>query len=43
VTSLPLSGSELRHRASAGRSLAYRVPPPVAAYIARHRLYGWPA
>jgi len=41
--SLPISASELRARAAAGRSLAYRVPPPVAAYIARHRLYGWPA
>lgn len=43
ATSLPISASELRARAAAGRSLAYRVPPPVAAYIARHRLYGCPA
>ena len=43
ATSLPISASELRARASAGRSLAYRVPPAVAVYIAQHRLYGWPA
>lgn len=43
ATSLPISASELRARAAAGRSLAYRVPPAVATYIARHRLYGWPA
>jgi nicotinate-nucleotide adenylyltransferase len=41
--SLPISASELRARAAAGRSLMYRVPLPVATYIARHRLYGWPA
>jgi nicotinate-nucleotide adenylyltransferase len=40
ATSLPLSASEIRARAAAGRSLAYRVPPGVADYIARHRLYG---
>jgi len=43
VTSLPISASELRARAAAGRSLAYRVPPAVADYIAQHRLYGRPA
>jgi nicotinate-nucleotide adenylyltransferase len=43
AASLPISASELRARAAAGKSLAYRLPPPVAAYIARHRLYGWPA
>jgi len=43
ATSLPISASELRARAAAGRSLTYRVPPSVATYIARHRLYGWPA
>jgi nicotinate-nucleotide adenylyltransferase len=43
ATSLPLSASEIRARAAAGRSLAYRVPPAVADYIARRRLYGWPA
>jgi nicotinate-nucleotide adenylyltransferase len=40
ATSLPLSASDVRARVAAGRSLAYRVPPPVADYIARHRLYG---
>ena len=39
ATSLPLSASDIRARAAAGRSLAYRVPPAVADYIARHRLY----
>lgn len=43
ATSLPVSASELRDRAAAGRSLAYRMPRPVAAYIRDHRLYGWPA
>ena len=43
ATSLPVSGSELRARAAAGRSLAYRTPAAVAAYIRAHRLYGWPA
>ena len=40
ATSLPLSASDIRARAAAGQSLAYRVPPPVAEYIGRHRLYG---
>jgi len=40
ATSLPLSASDLRARAAAGRSLAYRVPPAVAEYIAHARLYG---
>jgi len=40
ATSLPLSASELRARASARRSLRYRVPPAVAEYIARRGLYG---
>lgn len=43
ATSLPISASELRARASAGRSLRYRMPPAVAAYIAERRLYGWRA
>jgi nicotinate-nucleotide adenylyltransferase len=43
AASLPISASELRQRAAAGRSLAYRTPAPVAAYIREHRLYGWPA
>ncbi len=43
ATSLPISASELRARAAAGRSLAYRVPAAVAEYVVRGRLYGWPA
>ena len=39
AVSLPISASDLRRRAREGRSLAYRVPPSVAAYIARHGLY----
>jgi nicotinate-nucleotide adenylyltransferase len=39
AASLPLSGSDLRRRAREGRSLAYRMPEPVAAYIRDHRLY----
>lgn len=42
ATSLPLSASELRARAAAGRSLRYRVPSSVARYIAERGLYGWP-
>jgi nicotinate-nucleotide adenylyltransferase len=43
ATSLPLAASDLRARAARGRSLAYRMPAPVAAYIRDRRLYGWPA
>lgn len=39
ATSLPISASELRCRAREGRSLAYRVPDAVRAYIREHRLY----
>ncbi len=39
AASLPISGSDLRKRAREGRSLAYRVPASVAAYIAAHGLY----
>lgn len=39
VTSLPISASELRRRAREGRSLFYRVPEAVSAYILEHRLY----
>ncbi len=38
--SLPISGSDLRRRARDGRSLAFRMPAHVAAYIRQHRLYG---
>jgi nicotinic acid mononucleotide adenylyltransferase len=37
---LPISASDLRVRAAEGRSLRYRVPPAVAAYIAERGLYG---
>jgi nicotinate-nucleotide adenylyltransferase len=36
---LPISGSVVRRRAAAGRSVRYLVPDAVAAYIADHRLY----
>ncbi|MBI3626324.1 MAG: nicotinate (nicotinamide) nucleotide adenylyltransferase [Candidatus Rokubacteria bacterium] len=39
ATSLPISSSELRRRARDGRSLAYRVPDAVRAYILEHNLY----
>jgi nicotinate-nucleotide adenylyltransferase len=40
---LPISGSVVRRRAAAGRSVRYLVPDAVAAYIAKHRLYTGPA
>ena len=36
---LPISGSVVRRRAAAGRSVRYLVPDAVAAYIADQRLY----
>lgn len=39
---LPISGSVVRRRAAAGRSVRYLVPEPVARYIADHRLYTGP-
>jgi nicotinate-nucleotide adenylyltransferase len=36
---LPISGSVVRGRAAAGRSVRYLVPDGVAAWIADHRLY----
>ena len=36
---LPISGSVVRRRARAGRSVRYLVPDAVAAYVAQHRLY----
>jgi len=39
AASLPISGSDLRRRAREGRSLAYRMPEPVATHIRDHRLY----
>lgn len=40
ATSLPISASELRRRVREGRSLAFRLPPAVAAYIHARGLYG---
>ena len=39
AASLPISGSDLRQRARTGRSLAYRMPAAVVAYIREHGLY----
>jgi nicotinate-nucleotide adenylyltransferase len=43
AASLPISGSDLRRRAREGRSLVYRMPLAVAAYIREHGLYRDPA
>jgi nicotinate-nucleotide adenylyltransferase len=43
AASLPISGSDLRKRAREGRSLAYRMPLAVVAYIREHGLYRDPA
>jgi nicotinate-nucleotide adenylyltransferase len=40
---LPISGSVVRRRAAAGRSVRYLVPDAVASYIADHALYTEPA
>ena len=40
---LPISGSVVRRRAAAGRSIRYLVPDAVARYIADHGLYVEPA
>jgi nicotinate-nucleotide adenylyltransferase len=40
---LPISGSVVRRRAAAGRSVRYLVPDAVASYIADHALYAPPA
>lgn len=39
ATSLPISASDLRRRVREGRSVAYRLPDAVAAYIRAHHLY----
>jgi nicotinate-nucleotide adenylyltransferase len=39
AVSLPLSASDIRARVRSGRSVAYRLPPEVIAYIETHRLY----
>jgi nicotinate-nucleotide adenylyltransferase len=40
---LPISGSVVRRRVAAGRSIRYLVPDQVARYIADHALYSEPA
>ena len=35
----PVSSTEIRVRAATGASIATMVPPPVAAYISKYRLY----
>ena len=42
AASMPISASELRRRVREGRSLAFRLPPVVADYIATHGLYREP-
>ncbi len=39
---MDVSGTEVRRRAAAGEPQSGLVPEPVAAYIARHGLYGGP-
>ena len=39
ATSLPISASDLRRRAREGRSLVYRMPDSVIAYMQAQRLY----
>jgi nicotinate-nucleotide adenylyltransferase len=41
--SVAVSAREVRERLAAGESVRYRVPLPVAEYIAQHRLYEEPA
>jgi len=42
MTPLAVSGTEIRARIARGEDVSALVPPAVAAYIARHRLYGHP-
>ena len=39
MDSMPVSASEIRARAKRGESVEHMVPPAVASYIVRHRLY----
>jgi nicotinate-nucleotide adenylyltransferase len=39
---LPISGSVVRRRLAAGRSVRYLVPDPVIRYLTEHRLYARP-
>jgi nicotinate-nucleotide adenylyltransferase len=41
-TPMAVSASDIRARVARGESIAGLVPPGVADYIARHRLYGYP-
>ncbi len=43
AVSLPVSASDIRERVRRGRSVAYRLPPEVVAYIEVHGLYRDPA
>lgn len=40
MPALPLSGTLLRERVRAGRSIRFYVPDPVLGYIEQHSLYG---
>jgi len=42
ASSLPISASDLRRRVREGRSIAYRLPEAVDAYIRARRLYRSP-
>ena len=39
VPSIDISSTEIRRRVQQGLTISYLVPPPVARYIGRHRLY----
>jgi nicotinate-nucleotide adenylyltransferase len=39
VVSLEIASREIRHLVEKGRSIRHLVPDPVAAYMAKHRLY----
>ena len=39
VTQLEIASSDIRARASAGRSIDFLVPPAVAQLVRRHALY----
>ena len=43
VPALAISSTDIRARAAEGRPIRYLLPEPVAAYIRKHRLYGWEA
>jgi nicotinate-nucleotide adenylyltransferase len=39
AVSLPVSASDIRERVRSGRSVAFRLPPEVVAYMKEHGLY----